>query len=361
MLFPLILANLKMMYRNRQALFWALAFPLIFVSIFGLLRLDEPSTIELLVVDNAQDVVSRALVTNLGELERFNVEQREDEAEARQAVEDSDAGFLLILPEGLETRLTIDLQDRPVGITLLYDRGSQTASIIIATIQKFIGETNKQITGAPTLLELRPEGVQVRELTYFDFVLPGFVGMGVMTYAIIGLASGMALYREQKILKRILATPLKVRTFFASQIIAFLILSVIQAAIIVAVGVFIFNGHVYGNFLYLLVLVVIANIVFLNLGFIVGALAKNVRAADGLANAVSMPMMFLSGTFFPKETLPDILSSVVEYLPLSPLLDAMRGVALDANPFWEYPTELAILGAWIVVSSVVAVKVFRFT
>ena len=85
------------------------------------------------------------------------------------------------------------------------------------------------------------------------------------------------------------------------------------------------------------------------------------RAADGLANAVAMPMMFLSGTFFPTETLPGVLANVVKYLPLSPLLVAMRGVALDATPFWEYPTELAVLGAWIVVTSVVAVKVFRFS
>ncbi|MBI4282695.1 MAG: ABC transporter permease [Chloroflexi bacterium] len=91
-----------------------------------------------------------------------------------------------------------------------------------------------------------------------------------------------------------------------------------------------------------------------------GAIAKNVRAADGLANAVTMPMMFFSGTFFPRESLPGVLSAVVGYLPLSPLLDAMRGVALDARPFWEYPTELAILGGWIAVTSVVAVRLFRF-
>ena len=210
-------------------------------------------------------------------IELFEVEKSEDEAKARQDLEDGDASLLLIIPEGLANRLAeLPLQE-PVGITLLYDKGSQSAPIIIGVIQRFIEETNKQLTQAPTLLELRPEGVQARQLSYFDFLLPGFVGMGVMTYAIIGLASAMTLYREQKILKRILATPLKVRTFFASQIIAHLILSVLQAIIIVAAGVLIFGAHVYGNFLWILVLVVIANIVFLNLGFIVGAIAKNVR------------------------------------------------------------------------------------
>ena len=71
-------------------------------------------------------------------------------------------------------------------------------------------------------------------------------------------------------------------------------------------------------------------------------------------------MMFLSGVFFPKEGLPRTLSTVVEYLPLSPLLDALRGVALEAKPIWEYPTELGILAVWILLTSIVAVKVFRF-
>ncbi|MFH1560639.1 MAG: ABC transporter permease [Chloroflexota bacterium] len=360
MLFPLILANLKMILRNRQALFWALAFPLIFVAIFGLFRLDEPPTVEILVIERARDPISQTLVESLRTIESFKVKEREDEVEARKELEDGDADYLLIIPEGLADRMTQRPIQEPVAITLLYDRGDQTASIIIGTVQQFIEEMNRQMLQTPTLLELRPEGIQSRQLTYFDFLLPGFVGMGVMTYSIIGLASAMALYGEQKILKRILATPLKVRTFFASQIIAHLVLSVLQAVIIVAAGVLIFGAHIYGNFLWILVLVVIANVVFLNLGFIVGAIAKNVRAADGLANAVAMPMMFLSGTFFPKESLPGVLSTVVGYLPLSPLLDAMRGVALDARPFWEYPTELCILGAWIVVTSVVAVRVFRF-
>ncbi len=360
MLLSLTLANLKMIYRNRQALFWALAFPLIFVAVFGLFRLDQPPEVNLLVVDRAQDPVSQGLIASLSAMEHFNVAVREDEAVVRKELEDGNAVYVMIVPEGLEARLAQGPATAPTEITLLYDRSNQSASIIIGVIQRFIDKTNQSIVQAPTLLELKAEGIQARQLTYFDFLLPGFVGMGVMTYSIIGIASVVTLYREQRILKRILATPLRVRTFFASQILAYLGLSVLQALIIIAAGVMFFHGHIYGNILWVLLLVVMANIVFLNMGFIVGAIAKNVRAADGLANAVAMPMMFLSGTFFPRENLPNIMATIVGYLPLSPLLDAMRGVALDAKPIWDYPTELAILGVWIVGSSVVAVKTFRF-
>jgi ABC-type polysaccharide/polyol phosphate export permease len=106
--------------------------------------------------------------------------------------------------------------------------------------------------------------------------------------------------------------------------------------------------------------VVLANLTFLNLGFIVGSLAKTVNAANGLANAVAMPMMFLSGVFFPTDTLPAILAAVVKYLPLSPMLEAMRGVLLDARPLWEFPGQLALLAAWVAVTGMVAVRTFRF-
>ncbi|MBI4282694.1 MAG: ABC transporter permease [Chloroflexi bacterium] len=225
-------------------------------------------------IDRARDQVSQALVESLKAIEQFKVKERENEPEARKELEDGDASYLLIVPEGLAAQITQQPTSEPVAITLLYDRGDQTAPIIIGTVQQFIEEMNRQILQTPTLLELKPEGIQSRQLTYFDFLLPGFVGMGVMTYSVIGLAAAMALYREQKILKRILATPLKVRTFFASQIIAHLVLSVLQAVVILAAGVLIFGGHIYGNFLWLLVLVVIANVVFLNLGFIVGPSRK---------------------------------------------------------------------------------------
>jgi ABC-2 type transport system permease protein len=73
-----------------------------------------------------------------------------------------------------------------------------------------------------------------------------------------------------------------------------------------------------------------------------------------------MPMMFFSGVFFPTESLPKVLAVSVKYLPLTPMLDAMRGVVLEGDPFWDYPAKLAILGAWIVGTAIVAVKTFRF-
>ena len=74
MFFSLLLANLKIIVRDHQALFWALVFPLIFVVVFGLFRMDEPGTTTVAVVDKSQDSVSQALITNLGDIELLKLE-----------------------------------------------------------------------------------------------------------------------------------------------------------------------------------------------------------------------------------------------------------------------------------------------
>ncbi len=353
----LVLANLKMLFRNRQSLFWALAFPLLFVGIFGLFNLDQTTTTTIGVVDRSQDDVSRALIQSLDAINTFKVENRDDEDDARKDLKDGDLNFLIVIPGGLGRSVA---DGDPASIGLTYDERSPTSAVVIGIIQRFLGEVNLNLVEAPSLLNLSAQGVRARDLDYFDFLLPGFVGMGVMTYAIIGLGAVMTTYREQKILKRIQATPLRVRTFFGGLILAHLMLALVQTALILAAGILILDGDILGNYAYIGILVVMGNTVFLSIGFIVGSIAKNAAAASGLGNAVAMPMMFLSGVFFPTDDLPGFLPTVVSYLPLAPMLEAMRGVALDAEPLWAFPTELAILGGWVILAAAVAIKSFKF-
>ena len=144
MLFALTLANLKMIVRNRQALFWALAFPLIFVVVFGLFNLDGSPNTAILVVDHAQDQVSRGLVDSLSTLENFTVNERQDETAARKDLEDGEFRYLLLIPQGLAENVSQQPED-PIRITLLYDRASSSAPIILALVRRYVAEANKRL------------------------------------------------------------------------------------------------------------------------------------------------------------------------------------------------------------------------
>ena len=353
---------MKMIVRDRQALFWALAFPLMFVLVFGLFfrDVDSPQTIG--VIDNADDEMSRSLVANLFELGGLTVEMRDDEEEARRQVEGGDLGHLLIIPEGLARTATTN---PPARLTLVFDQSNAFGGIVVGAVSSFVDGANLQMAQSPVRLALDVRGSGEAEpsedFSYIDFLLPGLAVWGVMSFSIIGLATTIAVYREKRILIRIQSTPLKVRVFVTSQILASLLLSIVQAAIILAVGMAIFRVPIpLSQAPQLCVLVLMGNLVFLNLGFIIGAFSKTVAAASGLGNAVSLPLMFLSGVFFPTDSLPAVLLFVIEYLPLAPLLEMFRDVALESGKFWNYPTQLAIVAGWIVLSAAAAMRTFRF-
>ncbi len=359
MAFPsLFIANLKIIFRNRQAVFWALAFPLLFVVVFGFFIGDGAPVTTITVVDHAQDPLSERLLRDLADVDVLDVEFRTDEARARQEVADGDLGFLLIVPAGLQERVT---DNPPANVTILYDEGSPTAGLVVGVIRQFLDDANLTLAGAPTLLVLQSEGVYSAGADYFDFLLPGILGMGIMVYSIVGLASSITVFRERRILKRIQATPLRISTFFSAQVLAYLAMALLQAGVILGVGVLFYGARVEGSYIAIAIIVLFGNLVFLSLGFIVGALSKTAAAASGMGNAIALPMMFLSGAFFPRDSLPTVLRAIVEYLPLSPMLDALRGVALDGRPLWEFPGEMAILAGWIALASAVAIRVFRFS
>ena len=366
----LLVANLKIMVRDRQAIFWALLFPLILVLVFGVVDVDRAGTADIAVIDYARTDRSRELEAKLSRIDYLSINsQYSSEAQARIDLQEGDLEYLLLIPRDLtdvsgpsDQPAEDDEDGAPVSLELYYDVNNELGNqLVIEVMRHFVDEENLRISGTPQLLDVRPVEVDVRSVDYFDVLLMGLVGMGMMTNSIIFIAVKISMYRNQSILKRILATPLRVRNYFASEILAHLLLTLVQASVIIGVGVLVFGATVHGNFLWLFIILAFANTVFLNIGFIVSGWTNSPRAASGMGNAIAIPMLFFSGTFFPTSTLPSFLPDLVQVLPLTPMLDAMRGVALDELALWDVWRELAMLAGWLVVSSAVAVKVFRFS
>lgn len=351
----LFVASVKMLYRDRQALFWALAFPVIFATVFALFDFDRPPEIEVAVVAEGASPLSEAMVAGLREVESFEVSTRASLAAARAELEDGDLDVVLAVPAAGPA-------PGRAGVRALYDETNfDTNQLALSSVERIVGEMNVRLVAeGPPPIVVAEEPVAARSVGYYDFLLPGLVAMGVMNFSIIGMAVAVSRYREQRILKRILATPLSPARFLASQVGARLVLALVQAAVILAVGVFVFGANVYGNVLWLFALATLVNLVFLNIGFAVAGRAPNADAAQGIGNAVALPMMFLAGVFFPTDTLPRAMQTVVEYLPLTPLIEALRKVALDAEPITATGPELALLGAWVVGSFLIASRLFRF-
>jgi ABC-2 type transport system permease protein len=356
----LFVSSLKMLYRDKQALFWAMAFPVIFAVVFGLFKFEQSPEVDIAIVATRPSELSRSLVTGLREVDSFTVMEGSDLAAARAEVNGGDLGVAVSVPE-IQTAVG-PLRRGRTEIAVYYNESNFASNqFALSAVEKIVDGTNLRLAGVRTPpLAVRPEAVEGKSLKYYDFLLPGLVAMGVMNFAITGMAISIARFREQRILKRILATPLRPAKFLVAQVLARLVLSVFQAGLILAVGVFAFGANVYGNVVWLFVLATVANLVFLNIGFAVAGRASNPDAAQGIAQAVALPMMFLSGVFFPTDTLPEAVQAVVRWLPLTPLLEALRKVSVDGLSITATGPQLVMLAGWVAVSFLLATRMFRF-
>ena len=199
----------------------------------------------------------------------------------------------------------------------------------------------------------------VTGVDYFDYVLPGLLAIGLMNFAMVGSAAGVARFRELQILKRIVATPLRPWKFIAGQVGARLVLAAVQTAIIMAVGVLL-GGDLGSGWPWLLVISLMGNLIFISLGFAIAGRVASVEAANNAAGLATTPLMFLSGSFFPVESMPGWLQPIADLLPLTPLVDALRAIAIQGAGITDVGSELAIIGAWIVGGLMLARATFRF-
>ncbi|MDE0824179.1 MAG: ABC transporter permease [Dehalococcoidia bacterium] len=353
----LTLANIKMMARNRQAIFWALFFPLMLVVVFGLFDVNGVGSADVVVIDESEGPNSELLLERLNEIEFLELESEKLVfSEAWDKVAAGDLGYLIVIPASFDDP-TINTE-----VNLVYStRNPDRNQLVDGAVRNLVSEIQSASGPVVPAELLMADVIDVPEVDYFDNVLLGLLGLGIMMNSIISIAVRISTFRNQSILKRLLVTPLPIWKFFAAEITAHVLLALVQAGIILSLGVFVFGGHVYGNIFWVLAITALGSVVFLNIGFILSAWAKSPAAASGMGNAVAMPMMFLGGAFFSTAALPWVLPEVAQALPLTPMLVALREVAIESEPIWETWPYLAAMGAWVVVTTAGAVKVFKFS
>jgi ABC-2 type transport system permease protein len=356
----LFMASVKMFVRNRTALFFSLFLPLVIMLIFGVLNFEGSTTISLGVVDEARSDASAALVEGLAEYDYLDINEGDRDAELAE-LEAGDRGYVLVIPAafalepGAETGLvayasTSDPSQAQVGRGLL---------------QQAVGSAIASASGAPLppgggfSAPVTFESVESRDLGYIDFLVPGIVGMTVMQLGLFGVAFGFVQLKRTGALRRLFATPTSPAYFLSAQVASRLVLGYIQVAILVGIGI-LFGLQMFGSWLVLAVITGLALLIFLAVGFGVAGWAKNEDQAAPVANLISLPMLFLSGVFFPRDAMPEFLRSITQFMPLTYVNEALRGVMNEGAALTDLGPQLLGMGVWAVITFVVAVRLFKW-
>ena len=375
-------ADLKMLVRNKQALFWSLAFPLMFTLIFGFFFGNENQSLgSVAYLNNSDTELASGFTEAINKSALFDLTTGITEEEAKDKLDTGSVSAIIIVPSNFGKFNTVE-KNNPTGnalppqiastlpklevpefekakIKVIYDASNmQTSSVILTFVDKFLSEANLKVQGGESVYSIEEVRNSKNDASYFDFVLAGLIGLALMNSSIMGIAIGMSKYREDKILKRITTTPLKTWKFITAEVAARLTVNVIQISLILLVGVGFFHANIFGSYVTLFAISLLGGLLFQLIGFTIASVTKTTDAAQGLSQVVTIPMMFLAGVFFPTDQLPKWLNSIVEFLPLAPLLRMIRDVALDGKSVLSDPKNMIIVGSWIVICFLISV--FRF-
>ena len=364
--FVLTIASLKMYFRNRQAIFWALFFPMLIMLIFGLLNFDQFSPPNVGLVDNATNEASSTFrnAIDSGDDRLLDLSVGE-EADLREDIRTGDIDALIIIPAGFgEVGSVSTIQ------VVLDSRKPAEQGITRTVIDDVLDSMFSELAQVPD--QFRVESRFVVEQSFVEgmgegfrgFLVPGVAAMAIMQGGIFGVVFTLIRFKTGGVLRRLQATPIGPSHFLIGQMTTRLIVTVLQTYVLLvvgmlALGVSIGNGTIM-NWVDLTILALFGGALFTVLGLAISGWAKTEDVAAPVANIVTLPMMFLSGVFFPVSVLPGWLANVSQFFPLTYLADGFREITVSGASITTLGPELLGLGIWTAVAFAVATRVFRW-
>lgn len=331
-------ARSKEFLREPEALFWVFAFPMLLALVLGFAFREKPP-----------DKVPIAVVAG-------------PHAAARAAaLQKSPALLVRVLAEN-EARLALRrgrvslLVEEGDAIVYRYDPTRPDAR----TARVEADDALEAAAGRRNVIAARDEHVQERGSRYIDFLVPGLLGMNLMGTGMWSMGFSVVNARMKKLLKRLIATPMRKSQYLLAQFLARLVFLVLEVVVLVAFGWIVFGVRVNGSLVLLGALCLLGAMSFSSLGLLTASRARTLEAASGLMNFIMMPMWLCSGVFFSYERFPDAAKPLIKALPLTALNDALRAVINDGAGVTAIGVQIAILAAWAVICFAIALKIFRW-
>jgi ABC transporter DrrB family efflux protein len=207
---------------------------------------------------------------------------------------------------------------------------------------------------------VRDEIVSEKGSRYIDFLLPGLLGLNLLSTSVWGLSYSIVNARLKKTLKLMTATPMRKSDYLLSQVFSRFVLLVLEAAIIILAGTLVFGVPVRGSPAALVFLCVYCGLAFAGLGLLCGSRVQTLEGVNGLINLVLVPMWLFSGVFFSSQRFPGLLQPAIRALPLTAANEALRAVMLEGTGLAAIPLQLVVIGVWGVASFAIALKIFRW-
>jgi ABC-2 type transport system permease protein len=352
--------NTRRFFRDKLALFFGFAFPVIFLFVFGGLNSgDHNVSFNVAVLNQSHAPFARQFTDKLKDSKTFEVDEKVTTfADAKERMTRSQLDATIVLPKNFgESHRGVPSGQAQVYYTQNNVSSGQTLTTVLDGTFKSI---NSRYVRTEPPLTVRGNTIKNKSLTAFDYSFAGLLGFSIIGLGIFGPINVFPELKKQGILRRLHTTPIRVWQYFMSTMFSQALIGLLSLAVMFAVAMSVFHLKVVGNYLEIGVFIVLSIFMILGIGLTIGGWAKNERQAAPLANVVVFPMMFLSGTFFPRFLMPDWLQKVSDYLPLTPVIDGLRLLTTEGKHLVDLGTQLGFIAVWLVIVYLLAFRFFRW-
>ena len=353
-LLALTLANVKILYRNRQVLVFNVLVPLLLIVIFGGLFQGGPQDVDIVASSQYAAVLNRALPASSFHLHFVSAQV------AHRQVLSNNAAFALVVKPGVAPTAVVTVLENSSNVS---ENGSLTADA-----EAVVAALNRAVVRRAAPVRLAVEGItapggistdSLAKTNYIDFLAPG-----VLAYAVLGggLSAGLRLVgdREQGTLRRIRATPAPVWVFLSASVFSQLVLVAIQIAVLLGVGHLLYGIGLGPRPFSVLLLLLVGSLCFLAGGFLIAALSRREQSAVVMLNLVSLPQLFVAGVFYPLAGAPQWLQKLSIVMPLTYFSDGLRGLIAEGQTTVQVAPDIYILVGVGLAVLLAAVRTFRF-
>jgi ABC-2 type transport system permease protein len=356
-LLRLTVANVRSLIRDRAALFWTFFFPVMFVLLFGVLFSGSgDSKVAVGFVDQDGTPAAKGLQAAFSQVSLLDLKLGSFEDE-KAAMQRGDVSAIIVIPQGAGQAIA---SKSAFAIQLYTDPSkSQTAQVVRQVTSQIVNSMNLGLAGGSEIVTVDPQTLQSTNISNIAYLVPSILAMALMQLGVFA-AIPLVEQREKGILKRLGATPLARWKLVASNVLVRLIVATVDAVLILGVGMLVFNVQIVGNPVAIVGMVLLGAGAFLSLGFMLASFLKTEEQANGVVQVVQMPLMFLSGIFFPFDFMPEFLRNVARLLPLTYLGDGLRQIMVNGTQVAPLGVDIAILAGWLVVCLGIAARSFRW-
>ena len=367
-----LVVSIKTFSREKSAMFFTIAFPIILILVFGTIFLNQDNvSFDLHVQDLDQTNSSAQLVKTLELNGRFKITTVDPAVNATQYAKDKKVNLVLVIPTGYEKALVRRLglvggipsaafrdPNASVTVTYIYDASASSTSTKIQILQSALAVVNQGMSGQPPFIRSAETSMLTKKYRFIEFFVPGIIAMSVMTSSLSGAVNMNAELRQKGVIRKLSTTPITRADWILSNILYQFILAVISTMAILVVSYAVFSVRLQIN-AWLFVFIVLEVFAFGGIGMILTRVANEAESATAAANCIMFPMMFLSGSFFPLEMMPGFLQTIARILPLYYVNEGLRASMVFVDNMAALRCS-AVIGVFATVVFVVGIKTTKW-